>query len=226
METSHPSSIPPAWLESVPVFPLPRVVFFPGTVLPLHIFEQRYREMMRDCVSQGHGLMAVTLLKPGFEENYEGRPPIETICGLGRLEQHEELPDGRFNLVLRGIARVKVEEHPPSDQPYRRAHATYLDGKRNNERCPRDAITTLLSTAALVATSVRRVHPDFSLGAHADDAPHQIADTLADRLVADPEIRQSLLEILDVHERVRALTSHVAGLLGQSHAAGSSGPLQ
>ena len=68
--------LPVDWLQDLAVFPLPRVVFFPGTYLPLHIFEPRYRALMRDCITSGRMAMAVTLLKPGYEANYAGRPAV------------------------------------------------------------------------------------------------------------------------------------------------------
>jgi Lon protease-like protein len=145
---------------------------------------------------------------------------------VGRIEQHEELTDGRFNLVLRGLCRVRLHELPPGDLLYRRADVELLDGKLNNDRVPRDALTTLLSTASLVGTAVRRSHPDFSLGIQPDDPPHQVADTLADRLLADPEARQDILETLDVPERIRKLTGYVAALLGQLDGQPTRGPLQ
>jgi Lon protease-like protein len=229
MRISSTSLIPVDWLDDVPMFPLPRVVFFPGTLLPLHVFEPRYREMMKDSLARDRLLMAVSLLKPGYEAEYDGRPAVHEICGLGRIEQHEELPDGRFNLVLRGLTRVHLYEQPADDKPYRRVKVEMLDAKRGSERVSRDALTTLMSTASLVATAVRRRHPDFSLGIAQDDPPHQIADTLADRLLAEPEARQDLLETLDVCERIKKLTSYVATLLGQMEiptSPGSRGTVQ
>ena len=218
--------LPIEWMSELAVFPLPRVVFFPGTLLPLHIFEPRYRAMMRDCLDRERPVMAVALLKPGYEADYDGRPPMHEIATVGRIEQHEELPDGRFNLVLRGLARVKLSELPPGNQPFRRANAEVLDGKRGHERVPRDALTTLVSTASLVGALVRREHPNFSLGVQPDDPPHHVADTLADRLIADSNARQDLLETLDVCERVKKLTGYVATLLGTLESEHSRGPLQ
>lgn len=206
--------LPVDWLQDLAVFPLPRVVFFPGTSLPLHIFEPRYRALMRDCLRSGRLAIAVSLLKPGYEDDYDGRPPMHEVCTVGRIESHEELPDGRFNLLLRGLHRVRLRELPAGDLPYRRAHAEPLDLRRGSERVSRDALTTLLSTASRVATMVRRAHPDFSLGVQPDDAPHAVVDTLADRLLADAEARQDVLETLDVSERVKKVTGYVASLLG------------
>jgi Lon protease-like protein len=221
-QVSATNLLPVDWLYELAVFPLPRVVFFPGTPLPLHIFEPRYRALLRDCLKSGRRAMAVTLLKPGYEADYEGRPDMHLVCSVGRIEQHEELSDGRFNLLLRGLSRVRLHELPAGDLPYRRAHAELLDGRLNNERVAREALTTLVSTASLVGTAVRRSHPDFSLGVQPDDPPHQVADTLADRLLADPDARQDVLETLDVPERIRKLTGYVAGLLGQLDVQGTT----
>jgi Lon protease-like protein len=224
--TSFTHLLPIDWLSDLAVFPLPRVVFFPGTLLPLHIFEPRYRTMMRDCIASGRMAMAVTLLKPGYESSYEGRPAMHELCTVGRIEKHEELPDGRFNLVLRGLTRVKLDELPAGDFPYRRARVDVIDGKRNSDRVSRDSVTTLLSTASLVGAAVRKHHPDFSLGVQPDDPPHQIADTLADRLLADPSARQDVLETLDVPERIVKLTGYIAAVLAQQDAQAHKGPLQ
>jgi Lon protease-like protein len=213
--SSSSNYLPLDWLSELAVFPLPHVVFFPGTVLPLHIFEPRYRAMMRACLEAGRPALAVTLLKPGYEADYEGNPPMHEICTVGRIERHEELPDGRFNLVLRGLFRARLHELAPGELPYRRAQVDILDGKRGTDRVTRDAMTTLLSTASLVGTMVRKQHPDFTLGVQPDDPPHQVADSLADRLLADPAARQDVLETLDVPERIKRLTGYVATVLGQ-----------
>jgi hypothetical protein len=122
---------------------------------------------------------------------------------------------------------VKLDELPPGGKPYRRARADLIDGKRNADRVSRDALTTLLSTASLVATAVRKCHPDFNLGVQPDDPPHHVADTLADRLLADPTARQDVLETLDVPERVHKLTGYIATVLGHLEAqVALKGPLQ
>lgn len=194
------------------------MVFFPHTVLPLRIFEPRYQAMMKHCIAHEPMAMAVALLKPGYEADYEGRPDIHDVATVGRIETYQELPNGHYHLVLRGVARVRLQELPPSGLPFRQAHATLLDGKQHADLVTRDTLTTLLSTASMVAAAVRRSHPDFSLGVAPSDPPYHIADTLADRLVADSAIRQDLLETLDVPERVHKLTGHLAALLGELEA--------
>src|SRR5438045_3723213 len=104
---------------SIPLFPLPNVVLFPNVFLPLHIFEPRYREMVADALA-GDRLIGMVLLRPGWERDYEGRPPIYPIGCSGLLTHNERLPDGRYNIVLRGIERFRIieEDHARS---YRRA---------------------------------------------------------------------------------------------------------
>lgn len=100
------------------LFPLPNLVLFPQVVQGLHIFEPRYRQLMADALA-GDKLIALVLLQPGWEEEYEGRPAVEPVGCLGRIGWHEKLPDGRYNLRLRGMSRVRVLEETPTDRLYR-----------------------------------------------------------------------------------------------------------
>lgn len=105
--------------ELLPLFPLPNVVLFPNVFLPLHIFEPRYREMVADALASDR-MIGMVLLRPGWDRDYEGRPPIFGVGCSGVLTHAERLPDGRYNLVLRGIERFRIveEDHALS---YRRA---------------------------------------------------------------------------------------------------------
>jgi Lon protease-like protein len=99
-------------MKSAPVFPLPNVVFFPDTFLPLHVFEPRYRGMVEDALA-GERLIAIVLAR---EVRPPGEPPaMHPIGSLGRVEIVETLEDGRFMILLRGLARVvfgRLEERP------------------------------------------------------------------------------------------------------------------
>src|SRR5450432_2501998 len=89
-------------LDALAVFPLPDLVLFPGTLLPLHIFEPRYREMITHVLG-GSRVLAVARLRPGFEETYQDRPPVFELCGVGYVVAAEPLEDGRWNIMLRGV---------------------------------------------------------------------------------------------------------------------------
>lgn len=103
---------------AVRLFPLPNLVLFPHVVQGLHIFEPRYRQLMADALAGDH-LVALVLLQPGWEDEYDAKPAIEPVACLGRVTWHEELADGRYNLRLRGLARVRLVEETPTDRLYR-----------------------------------------------------------------------------------------------------------
>src|SRR5436189_3401156 len=84
---------------AVPLFPLPNVVLFPRAVLPLHIFEERYKVMTADALA-GRRRVAMALLKPGWEKNYYGRPAIDPVVCVGEILTHEQFPDGKYNFLL------------------------------------------------------------------------------------------------------------------------------
>ena len=212
-------------LARLPVFPLPRVVFFPGSTLPLHLFEPRYRDMMEACVSEGPMAMAVTLLEAGWEEDYEGRPPVHAICGAGRILDWRRRRDGRFDLLLHGLARVRLEELPPDGRTYRRARATVLEDRAPHAAAVEALRTPVLAAAASVVTLVRERHPDFSLGVDADTPPGLVADRIADRLIADPARRQQLLEALDVKVRLALVQEALYELLVRLRAESGGGAL-
>src|SRR5476651_2067777 len=90
---------------TVPLFPLPNVVLFPRAVLPLHIFEERYKAMTADTL-RGDGRIAMALLKPGWEKCYYQRPAIDPVVCVGTILSHEKLPDGTYNFLLQGAIRA------------------------------------------------------------------------------------------------------------------------
>jgi len=111
--------------QLIPLFPLPNALLFPRMPLPLHVFEPRYRKMVADVMA-GHRVIGMTLLRPGWETDYEGRPPIYPVGCAGSVERCDALADGRFNIVLRGLSRFRVmDEH--SGEPYRLASVEPLD---------------------------------------------------------------------------------------------------
>src|SRR3569833_1614396 len=128
----------PDALAELPIFPLPNCVLLPGGLLPLHVFEPRYRELTRDCLA-GHQFMGIARLRPGFETTYYGRPPVYERFGVGKIICSEELPDGRFALLLRGVARVELARELPSERAYRRVEARVLaDARRSETRTRRN----------------------------------------------------------------------------------------
>ena len=98
---------------TIPLFPLPNAVLFPNVFLPLHIFEPRYKRMVRDALA-GDRLIGMVLLQPGWEADYEGRPAIYPVGCAGLVTFSEGHPDGRYNIVLRGLEKFRVVDEETS----------------------------------------------------------------------------------------------------------------
>jgi ATP-dependent Lon protease len=191
-------------LGDLPVFPLPEAVLFPGALLPLHIFEPRYRAMLAHCL-ETHRAMVIARICDGKEPDAEGRPRFEPIAGLGVIVRHQALPDGRANIVLQGRARVSIEERP-SDAPFRRVSAVV--------RPDVDAPIATTDRAALIAAatafaSALESHPDLAFAFPPDATAPAIADLCAQHLLFDADVRQAVLEERDVAVRVRRVTSEL-----------------
>jgi len=200
-------------LQAVPVFPLPHAVLLPGALLPLHVFEARYREMTRDALA-GRRLLAVARLKPGFEANYQGRPPIYTVCGIGEIVRHELRKDGCYDILVAGLIRASVREELPATREYRLVRAQSLrDGPSNDPRTlgawQRELSTLWDKLGPYLPTSVR----DLCQRMSANESPGAWADRIAAALVADPDARQALLEELDPAARLSSLVERLHELL-------------
>src|SRR5467141_1471164 len=133
--------------DLLPLFPLPNVVLFPNVFLPLHIFEPRYREMVADAVASDR-MIGMVLLRPGWERDYEGRPPVYPIGCAGVITHAERLPDGRFNIVLRGMEKFRIDSEE-TGQLYRVANVVPVpeppaESVRQEMRGERRRLETLL----------------------------------------------------------------------------------
>jgi len=207
---------------TVPLFPLPGVVLFPGAVLPLHIFEERYREMLADAL-RGDKLIAMAQVKPvPAIEALLGRPAILEVLGVGTIVTHNALPDGRSNIALLGLGRARVELELPPERTYRIAKVERLDDRAaiapSDQTERNEAKAELLSTAELLMRRLLNKDAYEQIGEALKDreACGAAADFLASVFVQDPAVRQALLEDLDpTHraQRVRKLLQQQASKL-------------
>jgi ATP-dependent Lon protease len=192
-------------LDTMPVFPLPRVVLFPGAVLPLHIFEPRYRAMLADCLAT-HRCIAMALID---DETAPEPPPIARVAGAGIVVEHEPLPDGRSNIVLLGCARVRLDELP-FVPPYRRARACVIDDVATPVASADRA--ALHAAAAAFLAQVRRLDTELAFTLPPEDAGDAAAaaDRYAHDLIVDARVRQRALEEVDIAARVTLVTTELA----------------
>jgi Lon protease-like protein len=198
-------------LDRLPIFPLPDVVLFPHAVMPLHIFEPRYRALTRDVLAGDH-MLSIVRLRPGFEKDYDGRPPVFEVAGMGEVVQSQALPDGRFNLLVRGLSRIRIERELPPELPYRLAtvralHDEYSGSDLGIARAALEALADrLAATLPQGGDILRQVVRDAR-------EPGALSDVLAASVIVEPNARQELLETLDVADRLQKVSEAVAELL-------------
>ncbi len=184
---------------TIPVFPLPGVVLFPDVFLPLHIFEPRYRAMVTEALA-GDRIIGMVLLKPGFEGSHDHAPPVYPIGCAGVITHSEALPDGRFDIVLRGLEKFRiVSEQPPA--PYRVARVEPIDEPIDAEmhqrlRQERQRLETLLA-ATRSGTNAERIPSSIP--------DRDLVNALAQYLDFEPLERQALLERSGIVERASGL---------------------
>ena len=185
---------------TIPIFPLPNVVLFPNVFLPLHIFETRYRQMV-EAALEGDRIIGMVLLRPGWESQYEGRPAVYSIGCAGVITHAERLPDGRFNIVLRGMEKFRIVDEQDQRQ-YRMASVEPMPdpgidaAARNEMRGERKRLELLLvpQPEGTGDPKVPSSMPDEDL-----------VNALAQYLEFEAVEKQALLERTGVLDRCRAL---------------------
>ena len=198
----------------LPLFPLPDTVLFPGMPLPLHIFETRYRKMVEDALL-GPKTIGMTLLKPGWEENYEQRPPIYPVGCSGVIARHERLEDGRYNVALRGLSRFRVlREH--EGEPYRLASIDTLEDAPGQPDVLDSLRSRVLTTLARAADGPKSLVLQGEL-------PHELlVNALSQSLGLRPVEKQSLLDCDTLEARYERLLEILEFHILEESAGGST----
>lgn len=195
----------------VPIFPLPDVTFFPHTLMPLHVFEARYRAMVMDALERDRRL-AIVRLRPGYEAAYAGKPAVHAVAGVGEIVSFERLATGRYNILVRGDARVRIESEVPSDTLYRIARARRLDDVEP-PGAGAGALARIRASCATLLTALDRP-ADLLDTALAEGQPAgAIADRVAAAVLPDADLRQELLETLDVGARITRVAAALEALV-------------
>jgi uncharacterized protein len=201
-------------LPTLPIFPLPGAVLLPHALVPLHIFEPRYRKMTKDCDS---GLRVLALANIPDDQAAAERPPrVARVIGVGVLARVEPLPDGRFNIVLRGVRRAVIEQELPAGEPYRLVRAAPLDPAAPTDGAARKAADlkalVLAFSAALRNEETRTL---AQLAARAAD-PGDLADIVAGALLSTPRDRQAVLEAVEIEARLELALQAAAAALART----------
>ena len=187
----------------IPVFPLPDVTLFPHSTQPFHIFEERYRAMIADALA-GDSVIGMVTLQPGFEDDYEGRPPIYAMGTAGRIVTSEQLADGRYNIVLRGFTKFRVLGENQS-RSYRLADVEAVPERIDAADRPELAERRRQLEQALLSVVPQARLPD------ADVPDEQVIDALSLAVPLQPDERMNLLEADGPIERALSLIRRLRG---------------
>ena len=210
--------------EYAPIFPLPEVVFFPGVVMPLHVFEPRYRAMTADVLAadpaSGGSLIVLALLQPGWEEDYAGVPPIHKIATVGEITQAERLEDGRYFLTLRGLQRVHLPgEESLTQGGYRVARIISAPESTAGLESP-TSVTELIQMLADFSecNGAVQINADPQLIRDQPELRVTLLNTLAFHLGVPAAIRQELLAESDLGVRLSRVQAIVRRSLAEKRA--------
>jgi uncharacterized protein len=186
--------------DLLPLFPLPNVVLFPNVFLPLHVFEPRYRQMVADALATDR-MIGMVLLRPGWERDYEGTPPVYPIGCSGVITHVERLPDGRYNMVLRGLERFRVVEEDHA-VVYRRAVVVPL---ADEEPAPDDQVVIARQRARIEELLAPVVEKTGEARIPAGMGDRDLVNALAQYLDLEPVEKQALLETPSLRHRADSL---------------------
>ena len=203
--------------DLLPLFPLPNVVLFPNVFLPLHIFEPRYRDMIADALASDR-MIGMVLLRPGWERDYEGRPPLYSVGCSGVLTHTERLPDGRYNLVLRGIERFRILEEDHT-RGYRRA---VVEPLRDHAIQAADRAAILHQRAKLESILGSRQSGAADPRMPASMSDEDLVNALAQYLDLEPLEKQALLEKSCLRTRAESLVELLEMKILMARTPGSS----
>jgi ATP-dependent Lon protease len=207
------TDLPEGCTADVRLFPLPNLVMFPHVLQPLHIFETRYCDMLEDALA-GDQLIATALLQPGWEQDYDGRPPIAPVVCVGKVVSYAQQGDGRHNILLLGSRRARIRHEFPSGQPFRQAEVRFVDDHYDDSsaQCRQKLARRLIHffRSQLPKTQVVQEQFDQLLGS---EVPLGVlTDIVAFTLNFDLKVKQQLLQQLDVDRRAKVLLANLRAL--------------
>lgn len=209
------------------LFPLPDLVMFPHVMQPLHIYEPRYRDLLNAALDSD-GLIAMSVLSPGWEADYEGRPPVQTHACLGKVVTHQRQDDGHYNVLLLGLRRIQIDSELPADRSYREAKVTILDdfcySENDDARSALQAELTEKFQECL--PQGQPVNPNVEELLSTEIPLGVLTDLVSFAVPLDLETKSQLLRESDIDRRAEMLLSALKSAHDeQQHPSGGSGYL-
>jgi uncharacterized protein len=193
--------------QNLPVFPLPRTVLMPGALLPLHVFEPRYRELVAYCIDNER-LLAVATLCDGYEEQYYEAPPLHKVLGIGEIVGHQPFPDGRCNLALKYAGRATLVEELKTETLFRCFRAEPIYDANAEAADEMHQLRLLLFQLGMASPKVANEAQRLT-----ELEDQVMVDSLARKILESAELQLRYLGSTDFVERVKLVYDGVASLL-------------
>jgi ATP-dependent Lon protease len=191
----------------LPLFPL-SIVLFPGVPLPLHIFEPRYRQMLRD-IQINNNLFGLSYFDASASES--NIPPAGHVGCVAEVTETQALPDGRSNILTVGVIRYRIEEYVERGLPYLVARVSFFEDEDEEAELLRESAHEVAETFTRIARAVRIINDErASLPDISDTDPQRLSFLVAAAMEADTEVKQELLEMRSTSERLRRLREMLA----------------
>lgn len=194
-------------VRDLPIFPL-SIVLFPGVPLPLHIFEQRYRQMLND-IQVSNNLFGISYFDASTSQ--QEIPPAGHIGCVAEVSETQTLPDGRSNILTVGVIRYQIEEYVQRGDPYLVARVSFFEDEEDDNELLRNSSREVAETFTRIARAVRTINDErASLPDISDTEPQQLSFLVAAAMEVDTELKQELLEMRSTSERLRRLRDMLA----------------
>lgn len=187
--------------SEIPLFPLPNVVLFPAALLPLHIFEPRYRAMITDTL-EGERLVGMVMLRPGWEPHYEEAPAVYPVGCAGFITHADRLPDGRYNIILRGLEKFRILSERPAREGVEEYRVALIDSIKEVSRASAGA-AILEARRCLEKLIAKKLHRSADDSIPKDIPDEDLVHAIAQHL--EPLEKQALLECDGLLQRCQAL---------------------
>ena len=212
MDEQHAVSV--NFARPMPLFPLSTAAMLPQQVVPLHIFEPRYRQMV-EHVLDGAGQIAIGVFHGAhWKQEYHGNPPIRPFVCIGQMVQHEKLPEGRYNILLHGICRARVREllPPDADHEYRRVTLEPMQGEGDESdlAASRERLERALSSDPL--EQMTTAEPILEYLRNAEVPTSAVLELVSFTMISDPEVRYQLLAEPDAASRAEIIEQELGEL--------------
>ena len=200
--------------EQVPVMPLPGALLFPHSLLPLYIFEPRYRQMLKHALGH-HRMFCVALLKPHCAD-WQSPADFFQTAGVGLIRACVERSDGTSNLILQGLERVRFADFE-QEAPFPIATIERVESA-SDFSVETDALATkvLELYSNVKADGPRQLPPKVDRYLSDLSDPAMLADLVASTFVSDPLRRQRVLEELSVNQRLRLVIQYLLDEIGSA----------